>query len=470
MTIGLALIAKNEARTLPTLLASIEGAFDRVVLLDTGSTDRTVALFEEWAKGQDGLSWQTGHYQWTHDFADARNTADQLLGHVDWRVWADCDDEIVGAQHLRQLAAAAPPDVVALVGLYDYAHDEHGQVVCELKRERVVRAGHGGWIGRVHEAQVIDGPTMEIDPSVCRWVHRKQPTAPDSNTRNLRILRAWLRDEPNNPRVLAYLGTEEQARGRHKRAVTYLRRYLKLVTGWPEERAQVHRKLAVSLMALDRDGEAIDVALEAQKVVPGWPDSHLTLAEAHYKLGEHDKAIFWAREVLRIGKPETLLILNPTDYTFRPLLVLAGALGALGRVDEAIDAGQQALAIQPDHGELRAHMASWKAESKRETVARTVIGQAHLLVAHDEQLKALRLLEDCCPHFVQDHPAVVAERSRLRERILWARDPALHARHYGAGGVKPEDPHTDDEAVEVASRLPRAHFLARTLDELKEAA
>ena len=39
MTVGLAIIARDEADTLPGLLESVRGAFDQVVLCDTGSTD-----------------------------------------------------------------------------------------------------------------------------------------------------------------------------------------------------------------------------------------------------------------------------------------------------------------------------------------------------------------------------------------------------------------------------------------------
>jgi len=51
-TLGLSLIARDEERFLPGLLESIDGAFDQVALLDTGSTDRTVEIFTDWASRQ----------------------------------------------------------------------------------------------------------------------------------------------------------------------------------------------------------------------------------------------------------------------------------------------------------------------------------------------------------------------------------------------------------------------------------
>ncbi len=476
---GLAIIARDEERSLPRLLESVEGAFDRVALLDTGSTDKTVEVFEAWGKSQDAEI-RVGRFDWADDFAAARNAADELLGDVDWAAWADADDHVDGAANLRALAEQAPPQLVAFVCNYDYAFDPSGNVTCVLKRERLVRRGFGTWVGRVHEAQIFPrgGATTLVGPEVCNWVHRKPPDAPGSSDRNLRILSAWDQAEPDNARVLGYLGTEKAVLGQYAEAVEHFEAYLRLKTGWDQERAQIHRKLAICLLALERPADAQQTALQALAVIPDWPDSHLSLAEASYAMGEtsrapsdFDKAIKWATDVLRLGHPDSLLILNPLDYTFKPRLLLAAAHGALGHVDEAITLGQEALAIIPDHGQLQAHMASWRKAKERQHVADSWIAAAQILIAHDEQLKALALLEDTVPHFARDHPSVVQLRSEVRERLLWVKDPDAYARHYEVGGSKPEDAVADENVTDLCDRLPRAQFLKRGIaEQLEEAA
>ncbi len=424
-TVGLALIARDEAENLPHLLESVEGAFDQVVLLDTGSRDKTVGVFREWAERQElELGFKVETFEWGDDFAAARNTADSLLD-TEWRSWADADDVLRGAARLRALAAEADPQVAGYVAHYAYAHDEHGNCICSLRRERLVRAGAGTWHGRVHEAQAVEGGALvNLPTEICEWVHRKPPEAGSSSKRNMRILRAWLAEEPENPRVLAYLGTEELARGKPKRAAPLFRRYLKLKTGWDEERAQVHRKLAVCLAARGRYRDAIRIAFEALELLPSWPDSYLTLAECYHQLGEWGKAEQWAREVLRRGVPETLLIINPLDYVLTPQLILASALGGQMRIDEAIEAGEVALRIAPDHPELTEAYAGWRGQRKREQTAQTFVLAAQQLIAHDEQLKAIKLLEETVPYFAIDHPDVVALRSALRERLAEPPPPA----------------------------------------------
>jgi tetratricopeptide (TPR) repeat protein len=473
--LGLALIARNEETRLPNLLKSVAGCFDYAALVDTGSKDGTVEVFNAWCKAETEANpefrgvWAP--LPWADDFSAPRRKGDELLS--DWAdceffCWADADDTINGAANLRGLAASMPADVAAFVFDYNYAQDPHGNCVCRLKRERIVRRGaHGRWEGRVHEAQLIDGGAGYQPPGACEWIHHPEADgrAPD---RNLKILRRWLRDEPRNPRVLGYVGTELMGRGQVKKAAGYFQRYLKEHTGWDEERAQIHRKLALCLISQGRLADAERQALTALTVMPSWTDSYLTLAEVCYHRHEWQKAGDWCKRVLELGCPDTLLIVNPLEYQIQPRVIMAGSLGGLGRYGGAIEIGQEIMALVPDHAEVAKTLAAWRSLHKREQVAAKAIEDAQVLVAHDEQAKALILLEQCVPVFATDHPSVVAIRSQLRERLLFVNDPELYASHYE--DAPDNAPDTDDErALAIVEQLPRAHFLLDTLRELEAA-
>jgi tetratricopeptide (TPR) repeat protein len=480
VSIGIAIIAKNEEENLPHLLESIDRAFDRAVLLDTGSTDNTIDVFATWAKDQPGLTFSTATWEWTDDFSDARNAADRLLLYgsavagegqstamVDWRSWADCDDVIVGAGNLRSIAENCDPRVTALFATYDYAQDpQTGKCVIELPRERLVRSTYSHpWQGRVHEATpIVDGAITTIPRDLCYWVHRKQATGPDaaltSNDRNLQILHKWNDEEPGNARVVGYLGTEHAVRGELDEAIMYFCEYLyQCKSGWAQEVAQIRRKLAVAYMMKDRYEDAVREAFAAIAEVPDWTDSYLTLAEANLAQNEFKKAEYWAREVLRLGRPETVLIINPLDYEFQPRKLLALVLGQMSRLDEAIEVAEQALMIMPNDPYLQQELFGWRTIAKRERTADTYVMASEQLVGHDEQEKARILLEECVPHFAYEHPKVVAERSRIRERLLWANNPDAYADHYEHGGSKPEDFIPDERVDELCEYLPRTKFL-----------
>lgn len=488
-TVGLALLAKNEAPRILNLLDSIEGCFDRVTLLDTGSTDDTVEVFQEWALKQVGMTYAVGHYEWTDNFADARTYSDQLLLYgdtrfpheekpmVDWKVWADCDDvlRVESKDVFRSLVNNAPTSVAGFMVDYDYArHPDTGAVISYLKRERIVRAGSGKWMGHVHEAQLIDdGQVVQVDPAVLLYIHCKHldgDTVEGSNDRNLRILRKWNEDEPNNPRVLGYLGVELALKGEHEEAVSFYRAYLELKTGWDEERAQVHSRLASSLLHLGRNSEAEIAARDGVMYLPTWPDNYLRLAEAYLESGDGVKAEHWARRVLEMGPPQgTLLIINPADYSFQAMKVLAGSLGHQGKIEEALEYGKQASGIIRDQSLLQA-MNLWASASKREHTASTFAMCAEQLISHDEQLKALTLLENCVPVFATDHPRIVALRSMLRERLAWINTPVDYSVHYEVGGSKPEDMIPDDKVDALCEYLPRTQYLLDGITEQIELA
>lgn len=485
--IGLAMIVRDAASTIIPCLESLWSHVDHVAILDTGSRDKTLTRVMEFAAAHrdehgTGPVVHTGTFRWVDDFAAARRAAEEILPDaVTWTVWADADDIVRNAHTFHELAAAAPPDLAAYGFDYDYARDEHGNTVCRLRRERLVRRGAAVWNGRVHEAQTVTGRIEWMPPEAGQWVHCKPPTeGPSSSDRNLRILREWIKLEPTNTRLLAYLGTEEAGQGRAHRAIGYLKRYIAQDTVWPEERVQVHRKLALLFFdqaavhqqngrtvkanrAIER---ALQLALDALRVHPEWPDSYLTLAEAHYRLGEYQHAESWARRVLQLGAPtETLLIVNPLDYTFQPRLVLAGALGQQGRHAEAIQMADEALQLVPGDTRIVPAARVWRSRLKRDRTAAGVIAHARTLIVHDEQQKALALLEHAVPYFCVDHPEIVRLRSELRERLLIASDPAVYDAHYATGGDKPERLADDDQAVMLAAHLPRMGFLVGGLTE-----
>ena len=77
-------IAKNEERNLPRWLDSMREVADELIVVDTGSTDATVALAEQ-------AGARVFHFTWIDDFAAAKNYAlDQARGR--WILFLDADE------------------------------------------------------------------------------------------------------------------------------------------------------------------------------------------------------------------------------------------------------------------------------------------------------------------------------------------------------------------------------------------
>ena len=81
------MIVKNEAANLPSCLSSVSGVVDEIVIVDTGSTDRTLEIAREFGA-------RIYEFEWCNDFAVARN---QSLKYVqgEWILVLDADEVLV---------------------------------------------------------------------------------------------------------------------------------------------------------------------------------------------------------------------------------------------------------------------------------------------------------------------------------------------------------------------------------------
>ena len=98
-TLSACIIARDEEEVLGRCLNSVRALADEIVVVDTGSTDATVALAERYGA-------RIGHFDWCDDFAAARNVSLELAT-GDWILWLDADDYLLpeDAEKVRQAKA-----------------------------------------------------------------------------------------------------------------------------------------------------------------------------------------------------------------------------------------------------------------------------------------------------------------------------------------------------------------------------
>src|SRR5687767_11282614 len=103
--LSLSMIVKNEEAALDACLRSARALCDELVVVDTGSTDRTVEIAERHGA-------RVLHFAWCDDFAAARNFA---LDHTngEWVLHLDADETAIEAAPgaLRAELAAQPAEV-----------------------------------------------------------------------------------------------------------------------------------------------------------------------------------------------------------------------------------------------------------------------------------------------------------------------------------------------------------------------
>ncbi|MBL8724790.1 MAG: glycosyltransferase [Planctomycetes bacterium] len=98
--VSLCMIARDEERFLGECLARAQAAVDEIVLVDTGSTDRTVAIAESFGA-------KVLHEPWQDDFSAPRNTALRAAT-GDWILVLDADEFLQpgAAERIRELVTS----------------------------------------------------------------------------------------------------------------------------------------------------------------------------------------------------------------------------------------------------------------------------------------------------------------------------------------------------------------------------
>ncbi|MEQ1933803.1 MAG: glycosyltransferase, partial [Fimbriimonadaceae bacterium] len=95
------LIVKDEEKQLDRCLNSLKGVCDEIVVVDTGSSDKTIDIAKKHAA-------VIGHFDWCDDFSAARNASLELAT-GNWALWIDADEELTTESTKAFLEALSRP-------------------------------------------------------------------------------------------------------------------------------------------------------------------------------------------------------------------------------------------------------------------------------------------------------------------------------------------------------------------------
>jgi glycosyltransferase involved in cell wall biosynthesis/tetratricopeptide (TPR) repeat protein len=426
-TISLGMIVKNEARTLRACLESVAPFVDEIVIgLGGESTDSTAEIAAEFTD-------KIFPIEWKDDFSDARN---QVLQRVtgEYFLWLDGDDILINGEKLRH-EVITHPNVDSFFMGYDYARDDKGNCLCYLVRERVVKLFHEHptkgweWIGKVHEVLDFKGGEqvqLLLDGTL---VQHHKPANKHEPDRNAKILYQQLAEqEPNpDPRILVYLANEASTRGNLAEAIMHWQRFVKL-SGWDQEKYQAQHRIADAYRALGQFDKALRADLDAIEIMPEWPDAFLGLAETYLSKDNPKAAIALTEAGATKQVPQTMLIINPLDYSFHPSVVLAGAYARLGQFDLALANYQKALSIRHDDT-IERTMILLQNEINLQNVTSAFLLLREHMARNDEWLK-VRKLYDVVPKHIEQHPKIQETWQRTMQQTAHVLDPQIMVDFY----------------------------------------
>ncbi|MEM6571919.1 MAG: glycosyltransferase family 2 protein, partial [Planctomycetota bacterium] len=356
--VSLCMIAKNEEAFLAECLASVRGIVDEAIVVDTGSTDRTVRIAED-------AGARVLRFDWCDDFARARNVGvDAASGtHV---LILDADERLAPRMGPNLLDAARDPELLlGCLPLYNAASmdataDELlsgekclGDQVFVPRLFR--RLPEMRFERRVHETltngfNVLQARGEGLSKAVgAALLHYGDVptfrTGMRKDDRNERLLRMSLEDDPTDGEVAGYLvvqllrgsrADEARAVGERHFAPFVARNEARPAGHLPENMVRIGYALGLVQAEQGAAAEALHTVRVAQRFTPdGHPNLVYVEGLAHLGLGDLDagERTFRAVRTLegrRYAQPVLEHITNEL-----PCLKLAGIQLARGDADAA---------------------------------------------------------------------------------------------------------------------------------------
>lgn len=418
------MIMCNVEDTLDVCLSSIKGLFDKLVIVDTGSTDRSVEIARSYGA-------VVVHDPWRDDFSHARNIAWDLLD-TEWRYWLDCDDLLLGRERFDEMVSKCiEMKLDGVILEYLYALDAVGQkrlaelephilaqrvnssvVTDELRkrcittqfRERLVRNDPTWrWHYPVHEALPAAGRRLGKFDGVT-IVHRRHVRKnPVSSGRNMRILQTvpeHLRDE----RIWFYFGLEYATAHQYVESAQAFERYLPLSTVEDERYLALHflGDLYRQLGDLDRS-QACD--LKAVALRPTWRDAYAGLLQTSVVKQDWERALYYGAMCQRAEIPETPFAFNPLHEAVGWVGDYVTTLLRFGLFGEAHTEVQRYLSLVPEDTTMQTNLDAITAEMNVQTGGESLASALEFLLRQDDAETAALLIARLSSR-LQQHPEI----------------------------------------------------------------
>ena len=335
-------ICKNEEQFAERWMDSMSEA-DQVVVLDTGSGDRTAEKLR--ARGAEVTEERVSPWR----FDAARNRSLELVPEdADICVCTDLD-EVFRPGWRRALEAAWVPGAGQASYRYTWSFNPDGSEGVVFWYEKI-HARHGWrWKHPVHEVLEWAGegsPGPKVTAEGVQLDHHPDPGK--SRGQYLPLLELSVREDPEDDRNMHYLGREYMYRGRWDDCIRTLLRHLALPRAvWADERAASMRYIARSYAQKGENAQARDWYLRAVVQAPHLREPYVDLAQFLYEREEWDGVLYFTGCALAIRERPRTYISEAAAWGSLPWDLRTIALYRTGRPRQALDAAERAAELSP---------------------------------------------------------------------------------------------------------------------------
>ena len=337
VSISLCMIVKDEEEVLSRCLSSISNLVDEIIIVDTGSSDKTVDIAKEFTD-------KIYFYKWADDFSAARNYS-FFKAKMDYILWLDADDvlEEEDRKHFKDLKEKLTLDVDVVTMKYAVGFDSYGNITMSFYRERLLkREKRYIWKEPIHEYINIYGNILKSDICI------KHKKSKNSSERNLLIFNKMVKNKIEfSPRNLYYFARELYYNEKYDDAIKTYNNFLSTSSGFMEDYICACRELS-KCYKIKKD-EYNELGSLYKSFIYDLPRGETCCSIGYYykEKEDYNKAIYWFDAALKAKKPSDFGFTFHDYYDYIPSLELCICYYYLGDLKNAKFYNSQAEKIKP---------------------------------------------------------------------------------------------------------------------------
>lgn len=284
-TISVCMIVKNEEKVLARCLECVKAFADEIIVVDTGSTDRTKEIAKDFTD-------KIFEFEWCDDFSKARNFAFSLAS-CDYQMWLDADDFIT-KENVEKIKELKESDKNADIFMCKYIFG-----TLSYYRERIVkRSQHFVWKGFVHEVIVPSGKIEYLDIEI---EHRKIEKYDPG--RNLRLYQKALKNGAKfSAREQYYYSRELFYNSKYIKAIESFKKFLRMPNNYSADVVGAYIMISDCQMAIQEFDQAITTLYDCIKYFPPNAEICCKIAYAYLSKNDEKPAIFWFKCAMQTEK------------------------------------------------------------------------------------------------------------------------------------------------------------------------
>ncbi|QCX34238.1 glycosyltransferase [Caloramator sp. E03] len=369
MSISLCMIVKNEEENIKRCLDSVYDIVDEIIIVDTGSTDRTVEIAKKYNA-------KIYNFEWNNNFSDARNFSLDMAS-CDWILIMDADDELERKDKDKLILLTKNENVNAyFLQTLSYVGEKPGLDIIMNLNIRLIRNKMGyKFYGAIHEQ--IKPNDMDknrkdaIKVENIRFYHYGyiNKTVKDKNKRkrNMEIIEKELQREPNNGFMLFNMGSEYYALEDYKKALEYYEESYKSFNPNLGYTPKLLIRMASCYEQLGIYEKELWIIESGLRLYPNFTDLEFLKATTYFKLQKYTLAIKSLNKCIEMGEAPSYLNCLLGVGTFRPYFLLSTIYYLNGDYDEAYKCCIETLKIRPNFMDAFYRIADILFEQKKDS-------------------------------------------------------------------------------------------------------